>query len=101
MGVPLKAYYMLPVNGLQQDQTHEAEALPSYVSMDGFPTKNPNMPIRIQRFIFQFQEKLVSHKIYPEAFFGTWNQYMRKLVFCLIEALRRIENSELKHFAAS
>lgn len=46
---------MLPVNGLQQDQTHEAEALPSYVSMDGFPTKNPNM---LQRFICQFQEKL-------------------------------------------
>jgi len=49
---------MLLVNGLQQDQNHEAEALPSYASMDEFPEKSPNIVIKIQGLIFQFLEKI-------------------------------------------
>lgn len=73
--VPLKAYYMLPVNGLQLVQTHEAEALPSYASMDGFPTKSKHTnKDKTVHFPISGKASQIIRNI-QEGCFATWMQY--------------------------
>lgn len=59
---------MLLVNGLQQDQNHEAEALPSYASMDEFPEKSKHNDKDTTAY-FSVSGKASQIKRYSEAFF--------------------------------
>lgn len=67
---------MLLVNDLQQDQNHEAEALPSYASMDEFPEKIQHS--EKDTIIFQFLEKIVRSKDIKMHFFATWKRHDRE-----------------------
>lgn len=86
---------MLLVNDLQQDQNHEAEALPSYASMDEFPEKS-NIVKKIQLF-FSFWKRLSDQKILRGIFLRHGSG--------MIERNSRFhvykKNAELKHFASS
>jgi hypothetical protein len=68
---------MLLVNGLQQDQNHEAEALPSYASMDEFPEKKSKHSDKDTTAYFSVSGKDSQIIRYSEAFFATWKQHDR------------------------